>query len=95
MTAKKILDYINWVGKKYNIKVWTEENLRLFQNTDSDYSEIEFDSAFDNWYKNTLKPFYTVGVIGVRWTTAKKIFNNAYLWAREKEKKARDIVADD
>lgn len=69
MAAKEILYYIGNIEKKYNIKVWTKENLRLFQNKDSDYSEIEFDSSFDNWYKNTLKPFYTVGV---RWTTAKK-----------------------
>lgn len=81
MTAKKILDYINWFGKKYNIKVLTEENLRLFQDKDSDYAEIEFDAEFNQWYKNTLKPFYSVEV---RRTTAKKILNNAYLWCLEK-----------
>lgn len=80
MTAKEILYYIGNVEKKYNIKVWTKENLRLFQNKDSDYSEIEFDSAFDYWCGNILKPFYTVKV---RRTTAKKILNNAYLWCSE------------
>jgi len=77
MTAKEILEYISEVEKKHNVKVWTGKHLRLFQDKDSDYSEIKFDAEFDYWFENTLKSFY---LVEVKRTTAKKILNNAYLW---------------
>jgi hypothetical protein len=80
MTAKEILDYISGVEKKNNIKVWTKEKLRMFQDKDSDYSKIEFDQEFNGWFENSLKSFYSVEV---RRTTAKKILNNAYVWCSE------------
>jgi len=89
MRAKEMLEKIREVEQnQHGIKGWTVERAKIFQKENlKEQVKIEFDSSFDEFIE------YLSDLYGCRVSIqlAKKIFNNAYIQARDDERALQKI----
>lgn len=81
MKAKEMLELIVYIEKNYHgLNRWSLERAKYFQRKKiSEQIDIELDSSFYDFLK-FLSDLYGCNV---HISTAKRILNNAYIWARD------------